>query len=137
MKENKKPKFYAGYAFDDDVSEEKREEYRKEREERGFDSTELWNLEYTLASYILPRLKAFRKDADDNIGYPCAIYDDDDFHEDGHEKWLGILDKMIESFQMVVDNVEELEWVYEDNVKFKTFSEGMHLFAKYFLNLWT
>lgn len=32
-----------------------------QREERGFDSTELWNLDLTLARFMLPRLKAFHE----------------------------------------------------------------------------
>ena len=33
-----------------------REKYKIQRKERGFDSTELWNLDTTLLRFLLPRL---------------------------------------------------------------------------------
>jgi len=38
--------------------------------ERGFDSTELWNLDYTIALFILPRLKVFREA---EAGHPGSL----------------------------------------------------------------
>lgn len=35
--------------------------WEKQRYKRGFDDTELWGLDYTIASFILPRLIAFRE----------------------------------------------------------------------------
>lgn len=35
--------------------------HREQRDGRGFDDTELWNLDYTIISFVLPRLKAFNE----------------------------------------------------------------------------
>lgn len=44
--------------------------WRKQRDERGFDDTELWNLDVTMAKFILPRLKEFHKQS------PIADYNE-------------------------------------------------------------
>lgn len=34
--------------------------WKKQREKRGFDDTELWNLDLTLFQFIIPRLEVFK-----------------------------------------------------------------------------
>jgi len=46
---------------------EKLEKYKKQREERGFDDTETWHLDKTLALFLIPRLERFIQV---NNGYP-------------------------------------------------------------------
>ena len=38
---------------------EKLEKYKNQREERGFDDTETWHLDKTLALFLIPRLERF------------------------------------------------------------------------------
>ena len=38
---------------------EKLEKYKKQRDERGFDDTETWHMDRTIALFIIPRLKKF------------------------------------------------------------------------------
>ncbi len=38
---------------------EKLEKYKKQRDERGFDDTETWHLDKTLALFLIPRLKRY------------------------------------------------------------------------------
>ena len=38
---------------------EKLEKYKKQRDERGFDDTETWHLDKTLALFLIPRLERF------------------------------------------------------------------------------
>jgi hypothetical protein len=38
---------------------EKLERYKKQRDERGFDDTETWHLDKTLALFLIPRLERF------------------------------------------------------------------------------
>ena len=101
---------------DNSFSEEKKDLYAKQRAERGFDDTELWNLNATIAQFILPRLKRFREI---NKSYPKAI---------SEKEWNEILDKMIKFFEEYLDENNYLE----DNLE----KEGIELFAKYFLDLW-
>lgn len=48
--------------------DDKREkEFSKQRMERGFDDSETWALDYTIAQFILPRLKRYDEIAEDAI----------------------------------------------------------------------
>lgn len=143
---------------------EKLAKYKNQRIERGFDDTELWNLDKTIAKYILPRLVEFRKVVN---GYPPEF--------DKFEDWLDIIDQMIYAFDYIVnydkydDELDEslgIDWVgyYKerkrpdgnyDIVHGKNYDQelldkrreilehenvkvqnGLDLFAKYFLQLW-
>jgi len=48
---------------------EKLEKYKKQREERGFDDTETWHLDKTIALFLLPRLKRYLQV---NNGFPSG-----------------------------------------------------------------
>ena len=39
----------------------KKEQYRQQRFERGFDDTETWHMDRTMALFIIPRLKRFQE----------------------------------------------------------------------------
>jgi hypothetical protein len=55
-------KRYHGFADAKGMKKDKRQKlWKKQRDERGFDDTELWNLDVTMAKFILPRLAAFHK----------------------------------------------------------------------------
>lgn len=96
--------------------------YAKQREERGWDDTEVWNLDYSISSFILPRLKVFRKI---HHGHPSNL---------SENEWEEYLDKMILAF--------ELNLSYEDlasddlEEKESEIKEGLALFAEYFNQLW-
>jgi hypothetical protein len=50
------------FSVADDVYEKdlaKKEQYRQQRFERGFDDTETWHMDRTMALFIIPRLKRF------------------------------------------------------------------------------
>lgn len=99
-------------------------EFAKQREKRGWDDTECWNLDSTIASFIIPRLKVFKEI---HKTHPCELSD---------KQWEEIIDKMILAFELSKDDW----WEYnsdkereEGNIKMK---EGLELFAKYFTHLW-
>jgi hypothetical protein len=50
-----------GYSHEVKVTDERHPLWAKQREERGFDDTELWSLDLTIARFLLPRLKALRE----------------------------------------------------------------------------
>lgn len=95
---------------------EKAEVYKQQRLERGFDDTETWNLDSTIAAFIVPRLKRFKEI---NTGYPPELTE---------EQWDEILDKMIKFFEFASDDSKFLE----ENI----YEEGFDLFHKYFHSLW-
>jgi hypothetical protein len=138
--------------------------YKKQRIERGFDDTELWSLDRTIAKYVLPRLVEFKKVVN---GYPPEF--------DKLDDWMDVIDKMIYSFDHIVncekyddelDNELGTDWVgyfetkklpdgnyelvhgenyneelmntYHKRKEEETarIQEGLDLFGKYFCNLW-
>lgn len=82
--------------------------------------TELWNLDNTIAIFVLPRLKAFKKVSN---GYPESA--------DSFEGWLQILDKMIAAFELLAEDVSILEKDKQSIIK-----EGLQLFVDYYQALW-
>lgn len=104
-----------GYSLEMSADDDRHPRWAMERETRGFDSTELWNLDVTMAKFISPRLKAFR----DNLhGSPCNL---------AMEEWISILDKIIETF----DNI-----CLDSQPNQHDPTEGLALFAKYYSYFW-
>ncbi len=140
--------------------------YKKQRLERGFDDTELWDLSYTIASFILPRLVEFSKVTN---GYPV------DGKINSMEEWYAVLDKMIAAFDYIVNEEKyddelsaelKIEWggLYEEKKlpdgnyeivktekynealmkyyherqkkRYDSIKEGLSLFGEYFETLW-
>ena len=89
---------------------------RKDTKENGFDKSECWNLDITIAKFILPRLKYFKENT---ISYPQV--------DIGLDGWHEILDKMIYSFDEILK---------DDSTDQDKIQEGLELFAKYYVNLW-
>lgn len=57
-----------------------------------------WNLDVTIADFIIPRLKKFKKDTN---GYPATL--------SSFEEWQNILDKIITAFEYVAET--DLWWI--------------------------
>lgn len=94
-------------------TDSRKEEYKKQRIERGFDDTELWNLDLTILRFILPRLKAFKDIA---VGTPSGFKNEDE--------WIECIDRMIKSIESIIEDDENADW------------EGFELFKKHFFDLW-
>ena len=92
--------------------DERLEKFKNQRLERGFDNTELWNLDLTIAQFILPRMKAFKE-------------------QDYNAIENKVLDKIIRSFEMVVE-----KGFFTNEEDIKEFQKGMKLFAKHYCELW-
>lgn len=95
---------------------------------------ETWNLDYTIAKFVLPRLKLFKKL---NNSYPGIE------GMETEEKWDKALDKMIWSFEQVTNDYEVYEsidykdsdWMDQYNELNDKIQEGLTLFAKWFRHL--
>ena len=98
---------------DSNIDPERKEIYKQQRIKRGFDDTELWNLDSTILKFVLPRLKRFKECT---IGYPSEF--------ESHEAWLECIDEMIENIEKIINSDEDGDY------------EGFELFKKYFFNLW-
>lgn len=96
---------------------------KKQLYKKGFDNSECWNLDITIAKFILPRLKNFQKIT---IGYPSKLKNE--------KKWNKILNKMIISFELILNDDENVKKYKIENRK--KIQKGLKLFAKYFTELW-
>jgi hypothetical protein len=107
-------------------------------EERGFSDSEIWNLDETIAEFILPRLIYYR---DNLTGTPSSYTQK--FKESGEiteedskkadEAWERDLDKMIVAFQLIYGNDgTDSDWEERD----KVIEEGLILFALNLRAIW-
>ena len=101
-------------------TDERLEDFVKDRETEGFDESETWNLSTTIAKFVLPRLKCFREC---HFDHPYGITFDE---------WNEILDKMIYAMNYAANEHNTTE----ENIAFSKVKEGLELFGKYFLHLW-
>lgn len=126
---------------------------KRQKKIRNIKYKDIYNLDSTIARFILPRLKFFKKKTHTS---PVDIT---------LEEWKDILDKMILAFELILDTSEpdfgehkchiekvndKLSKLVEDfgstfdseaytkwhENKQKTIDEGLKLFAKHFQNLW-
>lgn len=137
------------------MNKRKRKKWLKQHN-KYVNPADCWELNTTIAKFVLPRLRMFRKV---NIGYPG--YDG----MDTPEKWDEALDKMIVAFEYVTegdswwlgnakydytncinffgehceeDLVESVREQYkeEDKRRQAVVQDGLQLFAKWFQHLW-
>ena len=95
-------------------------DFRAQRLERGFDDSETWSLDSTIAKFILPRLIRFKEI---NAGYPGTV---------SEQEWDDILDRMILAFSLLASDAAFVT-AKEDQEKI---DEGLALFAKWYQYLW-
>ena len=91
-------------------------QYVKQRVERGFDSSELWSLDYTIARFIIPRLEAFKEEASEVV-----VIDDIP------------IDEMLEALRLIVKDGEGEVISVKDE---ETITEGLIMLAKHLRALW-
>jgi hypothetical protein len=140
-----KPKNYYGFAFDDCKSgynkkylktkegkkeikkcKKRHKKLRKHYKKHGWDPSETWNLDQTMAMFLSPRLKYFRENLH---GYP------DELEE---KEWEKILEKIQYSVDCAADNYDclDIEDITKRKKKYKKIKEGFKLLGKYFMHLW-
>lgn len=84
--------------------------FSKQRIERGFDNSESWSFDVTIANFILPRLKAFKHTYDENI---C--------------------DKIILALELIIRDNGSRSWSKKEGKKVE---KGLKLLGQYFLTFW-
>lgn len=88
---------------------------------RGFSDKETWSLDWTIAKFVLPRLKRFKKL---NNGFPHGMTE---------QSWEKALDDMIYSMEIYSKGL----WSHNpDEVNWKRVKRGTTLFGKHFRDLW-
>ena len=92
----------------------------EQRKTLGYDDSETWSLYYTIANFILPRLKRFKELT---ISAPCELTE---------EEWKSCLDQMIYAFEYAANRYEQECYSNED---FEKVQKGFKLFGEFFLDL--
>jgi hypothetical protein len=86
---------------------------------RGWNRSEWWGLDTTICRFVLPRLKEFRNNVQ---GHPSGLVpaeveeNEDENFSQGMEEWKKILDKMIFSFECILNDNEDIDIPH---IKFK------------------
>jgi hypothetical protein len=106
-----------------DETDERWDEYEKQRLERGFDVSETWSFDATISKFIYPRLKVFLEDTKRLGVHPASLNSVDD--------WVAIIEKMIKGFELLT-----LDRIKTDDEN-KIIEEALDLFREYFHSLWT
>lgn len=88
---------------------------------RGFDDRETWNLEITIAEFVLPRLKVFKKH---NNGYPHTLTE---------TEWESVLDDMIYAMEF---HSGKFNFNLPDSQNYERVTNGTESMGKYFGDLW-
>jgi hypothetical protein len=99
---------------------------------RGYSDEEIWKLSTTIAAFVLPRLKEFRKQY--SVPFPKTdlekmIYDC--VYREMEKEQLEGVDEMIYAMQSVID---ETGWTRNEN--YDRCKAGLLLFGERFLGLW-
>jgi len=92
---------------------------------RGFDDSELWSLNTTVAAFIEPRLRAYIDTY--NHGFPMGL-------DGGNEAWLVMLEKMHRAFKLIVDSEGAMYMLTEEEQA--EVETGLNLFREHFFHLW-
>ena len=97
---------------------------------RGFSDSDTWALDYTIAKFVLPRLKCLRKMG---FGHP-ACYE--------HKQWWGMVDRMIWSMEQIAKG-DGGSFIHQDGLTdeevtayYNRLQEGLTLFGRNFRGLW-
>lgn len=125
-----------------DIDDDRWEKYKKQRLENGFDDSELWCLDSTIAKFILPRLKRF---IERSLGTPARLYykyidlgyPEEVANKYAYKDWSGILDKIVWAFENYDDEsyMKERDFKKAYDEYREKIKEGLQLFAEWFGSL--
>ena len=106
-----------------DETDERWDEYEKQRLERGFDVSETWSFDATISKFIYPRMKVFLEDTKRLGIHPADL--------NSVDEWVDIIEKMIKGFELLT-----LDRIKTDDEN-KIIEEALDLFREHFHSLWT
>ena len=96
----------------------------------GFSDSDLYNLDYIISKWILPRLKRFKKI---NFAIPSALCGPKESNiDESSDLWDSILEQMIFGFE-----VSKNEWDHNyTDEEYQIAQEGLELFGIFYGDLW-
>lgn len=121
MPRRRKPKNYYGCAFDISARDKRQPEWERQRSERGFDNTELWNLDHVICMFVAPRLREFAKGG---VSFPASLTE---------KKWQKILDEMVVGFDLME---QEDAYYGHDKEQRAKMDRAWKLFTRWHGHLW-
>lgn len=93
--------------------------FKKQRIERGFDDSETWSLDYTISSFILPRLGRYQVLANEKLARDEQLVED--------------VDTLLQTMKLIVKDEGSHLWEGKDK---EIVQKGLELFPKVFTTLW-
>lgn len=112
---------------DELASDERKEKAKKFKKKNGFRYEETWNLENTIACFLVPRLAYLR---DNHHSYPSSFIASG--NPKGDEEWTEILNIMVEGFSTYITK----DWYNLTKDDIKKREEALKYFCEYFNDLW-
>jgi len=106
------------------------QEHMEELNRTGISPDETWNLDVTMAEFILPRLKLFKKLTNVFPSELQELYPNDE--DKAVEAWNKILDEMIYSFEKISQRWE----IDIDKNQWDKINDGLEKFASWYHHLW-
>lgn len=103
-----------------------------QRATRGYDSSDLWSVNHTIAKLVVVACRSMRENG---MGYPSEFADPPYGDGQGWEAWEKILLKIEEGFQAWLDEGGSPFYASNPQQQAK-FEEAMQLFCHYFGSLW-
>lgn len=103
--------------------------YYWQRNWRGFDASDMWNLDSRILDWLIPRLKRFADDAKGH-GWPTMNGKEIEYR-DGRE----ITEQMVEGFELLKKSYDTDKDLNERGMQ--KVNLAFNLFKKHFDNLWT
>ena len=117
-----------GKNFIDESKDDRREKWKEQREEYGFDERELWNLDMTFVQWLYSHLMMYKEKASQiiDLSYHKVEWENKEITlEDAIDKIINIAKEVL-----IAENYDERE------VKYNTFCKYMELYAKILPCLW-
>lgn len=96
-----------------------KEKFKQQRIERGFDDSETWGFDHTIASFIIPRLERYQELATERL--------------DRDEDQVKDVDTVLEAMKLIERDGGIHDWNKEEE---EIVMKGLELFPKVFLKLW-
>lgn len=100
------------------------EHFKKQRQENGFDDSETWHLDTTLALFLIPRLKRF---IEVNNGFPNG---------ETYESYIEKLNFIVKSFEEYYshDNIDST--LEQEKERLKNAQKAVELLSQLWFCLW-
>lgn len=102
--------------------------------DRPLKKYDVWNLSNHMAWVLYAQLVRFKRS--ERSGLPGFIEFEGYTMEVGLQKWEEILDKMIYSFQEIINDDFHFDTAEEYEVYYNKIQEGLNLFGQYYRGLW-